>query len=117
MPVVRFLSTFHIHNDAGFQGAEGETREVSDEMAAGLVRFHLAEIIDAGEDRIATKPEEAVDTETQVIESESDEEPSRPYGNAPKSKWVDWAVHCGADREDAESKTKAVLMSEYGERL
>ena len=46
----------------------------------------------------------------------------RPYGNAPKSSWVRYAVHGDhgqppITQERAEMMTKADLMSRYGERL
>lgn len=44
-------------------------------------------------------------------------EVKRPYGNASKAAWVDWAVHNGADAVEAASLTKNELMSRYGEAL
>jgi hypothetical protein len=45
--------------------------------------------------------------------------PKRPYGNAPKSAWVRYAVavDAGLTEERAETWTKADLMSKYGSRL
>jgi hypothetical protein len=41
----------------------------------------------------------------------------RPYGNASKADWVNWAVRQGAKREDAQLLSKRDLMGRYGERL
>lgn len=41
----------------------------------------------------------------------------RPYGNHSKAAWVEWAVHQGADAQEAAALTKNELMSRYGERL
>jgi hypothetical protein len=41
----------------------------------------------------------------------------RPYGNASKAAWIDWAVHQGADAAEAAELTKNQLMARYGERL
>jgi hypothetical protein len=40
-----------------------------------------------------------------------------PWSNASKAAWIDWAVHLGADPEQAAGLTKNELMSRYGERL
>lgn len=47
------------------------------------------------------------------------EEVKRPYGNAPKSAWIRYAVSVDPEltEERAETWTKADLMSRYGERL
>lgn len=51
-------------------------------------------------------------------------EPKRPYGNAPKSAWADYAVKMSGIKgcpvitmERAEEMSKADLMSRYGARL
>ncbi len=41
----------------------------------------------------------------------------RPYGNASKAEWIEWAVHQGADAAEAAQLTKNQLMARYGERL
>lgn len=38
----------------------------------------------------------------------------RPSVNAPKSAWIGWAVHNGADLEDAAAATKQDLVDTYG---
>ena len=47
-------------------------------------------------------------------EPEVSEEPARPAQADNKAAWVDWAVAQGADREDAETSTKADLIELYG---
>lgn len=44
-------------------------------------------------------------------------EMKRPYGNASKATWIDWAVHNGADPDEIAGWTKNELMGRYGERL
>lgn len=46
-------------------------------------------------------------------------EPKRPYGNATKAAWVEWAVHVNPEltEEEASAMSKNQLMAEYGERL
>ena len=44
-------------------------------------------------------------------------EPKMPWSNASKAAWIDWAVHQGADPEQAAAMSKNALMSRYGERL
>lgn len=38
----------------------------------------------------------------------------RPAQSAPKATWVGWAVHNGADVDDAEAMTKQDLIEKYG---
>jgi len=40
--------------------------------------------------------------------------PKRPAVNEPKAAWVAWAVHNGADPEQAEAATKQDLIEAYG---
>lgn len=40
-----------------------------------------------------------------------------PWTTHSKAAWIDWAVHNGADPEQAAALTKNELMSRYGERL
>jgi hypothetical protein len=40
-----------------------------------------------------------------------------PWSNASKAAWIDWAVHQGAEPEQAAALTKNEHMSKYGERL
>lgn len=44
-------------------------------------------------------------------------EMKRPYGNASKAAWIDWAVHQGAEAAEAAGMTKNELMNRYGEAL
>lgn len=39
---------------------------------------------------------------------------TRPAVNAPKAEWVGWAVHNGMAPDDAEAKTKAELVDQFG---
>lgn len=41
----------------------------------------------------------------------------RPYANESKADWITWAVHNGADPQEAAGMTKNELMGRYGERL
>jgi hypothetical protein len=41
--------------------------------------------------------------------------PVKPAGNAAKSDWIGWAVHNGADPDDALALTKADLIQKYGQ--
>lgn len=61
------------------------------------------------EDKVVTEP-----GEDKVVEP-----PKKPYGNAPKSAWVRYAVAIDGElsEERAEDMTKADLMSKYGSRL
>lgn len=40
---------------------------------------------------------------------------NRPARSATKDQWVDWAVECGADRNDAKNMTKQDLIEVYGD--
>ena len=66
-----------------------------------------------GEEKAVTEP-----SDDKVV-TEPVEPPKRPYGNAPKSAWVRYAVAVDPEltEERAEDMTKADLMSKYGERL
>jgi hypothetical protein len=41
----------------------------------------------------------------------------RPYTNAPKQDWIEWAVEQGCSPQEAKDATKAQLQNAYGERL
>lgn len=43
-----------------------------------------------------------------------EEAPTRPADSALKPAWVGWAIHNGADPEDAEAATKHDLIEKYG---
>ena len=60
-------------------------------------------------------PEPAVPYEADLIPEKL--EMKRPYGNASKAAWIDWAVHNGADPQEIAGWTKNELMGRYGERL
>lgn len=53
---------------------------------------------------------------TQGTEVTQEPDPSeRPARSAPRAKWVDWAVKCGASKSDAENMTKSDLIEVYGD--
>lgn len=54
------------------------------------------------------EPETVSDEDT-----DSEEESEAPGGNASKAEWVEYAVSRGADREEAESKTRDELRDKY----
>ena len=41
-------------------------------------------------------------------------EPQVPAVSASKAEWVDYAVTCGADRDEAAASTKDQLIEQYG---
>jgi hypothetical protein len=57
--------------------------------------------------------------ENQQPEQGTVTEVRQPWTTAPKGDWIAWAVHNGADPEEAAVMTKAQLMNRYsyGERL
>lgn len=80
-----------------------------------------------GPDLIPDKPK-VIDPADLVSDPEAHEEPEeptepappkRPYGNAPKSAWVSYAIAVRPEltQERAEGMSKADLMSEFGQRL
>jgi hypothetical protein len=89
------------------QGLKGTEFDVEPFVAEGYVSRYLAEYVD--------QPEESP---VITLEPASEPEPvKRPYSNATKTAWIEWAVDNGCDRDKAEGMTKTQLMSEYGERL
>jgi hypothetical protein len=83
-------------------------RDVQPPAPAGSAPGTLTHV---GEETSQPEPEEEKD--------ESSEPPKRPYGNAPKSAWVEYAVAADSKmtKERAEGMTKVDLMSRYGEPL
>lgn len=92
--------------------------------------YHGGEIDAPGPSRSALEAEEAAIKagglktldETREAENQPPTEPEevkRPYGNAPKSAWIRYAVSIDSElsEERAEDMTKADLMSKYGSRL
>jgi hypothetical protein len=50
--------------------------------------------------------------------AEPEAEPlTKPWTIHSKAKWVEWAIHCGANPGLAAAMTKNELMGRYGERL
>lgn len=69
----------------------------------------------AGEPESAETREPQPPVEPEPAPSIPSAEPAgRPIVNAPKADWVDYAVGQGADRDEAESLTKAELLDLYG---
>ena len=60
------------------------------------------------------KTEDAVPVEDPATAPAEPNPDNRPARTAVKSEWVDWAVECGADRDEAEDMTKADLIDIYG---
>jgi hypothetical protein len=126
-------------------GDERAELMVSTSTAAWAIRNKLAEGIggsmEVGPTRAELEAQEAArlaadpstqalafaeDREADEVAAEDDRElrPKRPYGNAPKSAWAQYAVDMGGidgcpdiTIERAEEMTKADLMSRYGARL
>ena len=86
---------------------EGLSREDLDE------RDLVLPSADADED--TDTPSEIPDA-TENDEQEPDEEDIvKPALNASQALWVDWAVECGADREEAKELTRKDLIDLYGD--
>ena len=80
---------------------------------------------DAGHTAVQERPADGDDASTkqgvtqgQEPEGETRGEPNpdnRPARSATKDAWVDWAVECGADRQEAKNMTKQDLIEVYGD--
>lgn len=57
----------------------------------------------------------AVDPDVNSTKGKGLDPADRPARSAAKSEWVDWAVKCGGDRDEANSMTKADLIEIYGD--
>jgi hypothetical protein len=82
------------------RGEKNEILDVDPGIAADLVTNHSAKYM-----------EDMPEPEVEVVEVK------RPYTNAPKSDWIEYAVSQGMNKLDAMSMTKAQLQNEYNERL
>ena len=74
---------------------------------------------DAGHTSVQETPADGDDASTKqgVTQGQDVDGPNtaeRPARSAVKSEWVDWAVKCGADRDEAEGMTKQDLVDIYG---
>lgn len=74
---------------------------------------------DAGHTAVQERPADGDDASTkhgvtqgQEVNPNPDDRPAR---SATKEAWVDWAVQCGADRQDAKNMTKTDLIAVYGD--
>lgn len=90
------------YNMDTLRAAKDEIRDVPADVAAAYVAADVAMMFD-------DLPEPA---EPEVVE-----EMKRPYTNASKQDWIDWAVAQGASPQEARDATKAQLQNAYGERL
>lgn len=100
-----------------FQGHPAGDYTVTDEHAHLLVwDYRAAEYADLAP--VAEKPE-IPEAEEFEPEPEIPEEPKRPYGNATKAAWIEYALAVDKDltAEAAGKLTRIELMSRYGERL
>lgn len=121
-------------------GDRGTVLFLSDADAEWAVQEKLAVYIDDGPQSVPPPPppyrpedddgqtysdesvsEEFLAPQAAEVQPEYEDEPQvemkRPYGNASKAAWIDWAVQKGADPEQAAALTKNELMSRYGEPL
>lgn len=73
-------------------------------------------VLEAQEEALRLKQAAVQEEKTEEGEPE---EIKRPYGNAPKSAWIRYALSVDPKmtEERAEGMTKADLLSRYGERL
>jgi len=122
-------AAFAVHNKLGeYVGAPlevGPTRaelEAQEEARIGTLK-RLAE---GPNDATWNDPGSEPDGQPvpEVAGAPNSPEPKRPYGNAPKSAWIKYAVDMSGIRgcpeitiERAEEMSKADLMSRYGARL
>ena len=99
----------------------GGLLEVSDDEGESLIQGGNAK-------RAAAPPRPAEEPVKSVLKvapppEELDQIPAPPGYHAepvpsdPKPAWVEWAVHQGADRDEALQMTKAELQATYGGRL
>lgn len=72
---------------------------------------------DAGHTAVQERPADGDDASTKhgVTQGSEPNPENRPARSATKDQWVDWAVECGADRNDAKNMTKQDLIEVYGD--
>jgi hypothetical protein len=107
MKQVRYLAAITLVDRPELRGDKDSTPILSDADALGLVSIGLAEYVDA--------PQLEAEHEAELEEKKA--ALTRPYANAVKSDWVDWAIAHGADPDEAGDMKKNELMAKYGERL
>jgi hypothetical protein len=110
-----------VKSDAPFLVADAGAVIVTDEATAAFaVRQDWAVPVEGFQavPESADSPEQGRE-ETSQVEAEDPEPPKRPYGNAPKDTWAEYAAAVDPEmsKERALGMTKADLMSRYGERL
>ena len=111
-----------VKSDAPFLVADAGAVIVTDEATAAFaVRQDWAVPVEGFQavPESADLQEQAREETSQVETEDDPEPPKRPYGNAPKDAWIEYAAAVDPEmsRERALGMTKADLMSRYGERL
>lgn len=95
------------------EGAEERRQELIKEQQDGKEQGDP----DAG--HLAVQEREATgddaSTKKGVTQGREPNPENRPARSATKAEWVNWAVECGADRQDAENMTKTDLIEVYGD--
>jgi hypothetical protein len=107
MKQVRYLSAITLVDRPELRGDKDSTPILSDADAWGLVQIGLAEYVDTLQ----------LEAEHEAELEEKKAELTRPYANAVKGDWVEWAIAHGCDPDEAGEMTKNQLMAKYGERL
>jgi hypothetical protein len=117
-------AAFLVVNKLGvYEGDPFDIGPTRAELEAEEARIHRVPIVKREDgDLIPDKPT-VIDPADLTSDPEA-HEPKRPYGNAPKSAWIRYAVAMSGKKgcpviteERAEEMSKADLMSRYGERL
>ncbi len=132
MVTIRLTSAVKMDAPFFITGDAGSRIQLSSEAADWAVTQKLA-VYEGAQEIPVVQREPLIPDERKVIdpadlvsdpeahqEPESAKEPpKRPYGNAPKSAWVEYVVAIEPDmtRERAETMSKADLMSGWGQRL
>jgi hypothetical protein len=107
MKQVRYLASITLVDRPELRGDKNSTPVLSDIDARGLVEIGLAEYVD--------QPQLEAEHEAELEEKQA--ALTRPYANAVKGDWVEWAIAHGCDPDEADDMTKNQLMAKYGERL
>jgi hypothetical protein len=124
-----YLADFAVRNKFGeYAGAPLEPGPARAELEAEEARIgtlkRLGEpqeipVAKRGDGDLIPEERTVIDPAGLVTDPGAHEPPKRPYGNAPKSAWIRYAVSVdpGMTEERGELMTKADLMSRYGARL
>jgi hypothetical protein len=122
MRLVKLTSAMKTEQPFLIVGDVGSILRLPHPAAQWIVAQGNAVYADGGEEVGPTRSELEVQESQREADSTPDvgtEPPKKPWGNAPKSAWVNHAVAVDPNmtRERAENMTRADLMSRYGERL